>query len=253
MDKQDPFMRFDWYFTDVSKRDGTRYHSLNDKQEETSILMNLVEADTLVHFALWNELPKNHPVGELWLESQTDLLATIYLAYGGFYRQALAVLRCWFENVIHGVYFSAHYDQPTGRYEQWRQGKRKSPIKIEELAKSLASRNDMVVKVDEATFLKKLQLYSFLSEHVHAQGIDIYDLQKGRDNVPRYLSQSFDIWFEKVLEVFDTICFLYRIFYPNEISLYLKKSKKEIRWAYDLKKLLSSKMPKFGQLMGAVL
>lgn len=164
MKKQDPFMSFDWYFTDVSKRDAARYHALNDKQEKTSILMNLVEADTLVHFALWSELPKNHPVGELWLESQTDLLATIYLAYGGFFRQALAILRCWFEIAVNGVFFSANYIQKTSRYKQWRQGQRIAPANIQNIVRSLASRQDVVVNVDKVTILKKLKtLYSFLS------------------------------------------------------------------------------------------
>jgi len=251
--QEDPFMTFDWYFTDVSTRDGARYHALKDKQKETLILMNLVRADSLIHFALWSELPKNHPVGELWLESQTDLLATIYLAYGGFFRQALAVLRGWFEIAVHGVFFSTHYGQPTSPYEQWRKGQRNAPANIKNIARSLASRQDRAVQVDEDTIFKKLDpIYSFLSQHTHAQGLDMYDLQRGRDNVPRYLLKSFDVWYEKTLEVFDAICFLYSIFYPKEVALYLKKSSAETQRACDLRKLLSNATPEFDKLINAI-
>lgn len=254
MENEKPYLSFDWYFTDLSKRDGARFHALRDKEKETFVLIKLIEADSLVHFSLWSELPKNHPVGELWLESNTDLLATIYLAYGGFFRQALAILRCWFEIAIHGVFFSNHYGQPTSPYEQWRKGQRNAPANMVDVARSLASRQDMVVKVDEDTILKKLNpLYSFLSQQTHAQGLDVHDLQKGRDNVPRYLPRSFDIWYEKVLEVFDAFCFLYRIFYVNEITAYIRKTNAETQRTSELRKLLSTSIPEFGKLMNAVL
>ena len=122
------------------------------------------------------------------------------------------------------------------------------------VARSLASRQDVVVKVNEDTIFKKLDpLYSFLSQQTHAQGLDVYDLQRGRDNVPRYLPRSFDIWYKKVLEVFDIFCFLYGIFYVNEITAYIRKSDAEIQRAFELRKLLSNTIPEFGKLMDAVL
>jgi len=101
----DPFITFNWCFADVYKRDGARFHALEARKAETFVLMNLVEAHSLINFALWSELPKNHPVGELWLETQTDLEDSIYLAYGGFFRQALAIIRFWFEIAVHAFIF----------------------------------------------------------------------------------------------------------------------------------------------------
>jgi len=250
MEDRDPFMAFDWYFADVSEGDAARYHALEDKPLETSVLMNLVRADSLVHFALWDELPKNHPVAELWLETQTDLLATIYLAYGGFFRQAFTVLRSWFEIAVHGVFFSAHCGQPSGRYEQWRRGQRNAPARMEELAESLASRADKIIGVDKSTILQKIDpVYSFLSLQTHARGLNVYNLQDGRDNVPRYLPRSFDLWYGKVLEAFDALCFLYRVFFPKAIASYLGKSQAERGNAHELARSLSGAMPDFGNLM----
>jgi len=252
LSKNDPFLRFDWYFTDISLRDAARFHTLKARKAETFVLMDLASADSLVHFALYSKLPKNHPVGELWLETQTDLLASVYLAYGGFFRQALSILRCWFEIAVHGVYFSAYYGQKNSRYEQWRSGVRKAP-RMEDVAKSLASRKNMVLKVDKATILKKIKpIYSFLSQHTHAQGLNIHQLQKGRDNVPRFLPRSYDIWYNNVLKAFDSVCFLYRIFFPYEIASYLRGSKAELNRIRKLYKSLSTKLPDFRDLMNDV-
>lgn len=250
--KNDPFMGFDWYFTDASKENAARFHALKAKKAETIVLMDLTGADSLVHFALYSELPKNHPVGELWLETQTDLLASVYLAYGGFFRQALSILRCWFEIAVYGVYFSAYYRQKNSRYEQWRSGVRKGP-RMEDVAKSLASRKNMVLKVDEATILKKTRpIYSFLSQHTHGQGLDIHQLQNGRDNGPRFLPRSYDTWYNNVLEAFDSVSFLYRIFFPYEIASYFRGSKAELNRVRELYKLLSTKLPDFRDLMNDV-
>ncbi len=253
-EEQDPFSAFDWYFTDVSEEHAARLHALKDKSLETSILMKLLSADSIVHFALWSELPDNHPVGQLWLETQIDLLSTIYLAYGGFFRQALTVLRAWFEIALHGVFFSAHFGQSNGRYEQWRSGQRNAPAKMQEIARALASRSDKLVNTSENEILGVLDsVYSFLSMQTHAQGLDVYDLQEGRDNVPRYLPKSFNLWYENVLKAFDALCFVYRIFYTREIATYLKNSKPEMQRVQELNKTLSKLMPNFGMLIQDVI
>ena len=154
MKAKDPFFTFDWYFADTSKEDGARFHALKNKGKETLVLIELVEADSLVHFSLWSKLPENHPVEELWLESQTDLLATIYLAYNGFFRQALAILRCCYEIAVHVVFFSAHYGQPTSPYEQWRNGQRNAPANMLNVARSLATRQDMIIRLSEDTIFR---------------------------------------------------------------------------------------------------
>jgi hypothetical protein len=249
INEKDPFNAFDWNWSDGFKDHGARAQALIARPIETSILMNLKKADSLIHFALWSELPRNHPVGSLWLETNTDLLATIYLAYGGFFRQALTILRSWFELAIHGVYFSAHYVQPNARYKQWRQGKRNAPANIEKIARSLANRPNKLITVDEVKIIEKLSIYSFLSEHTHGQGLDIYDLQQGRDNVPRFLPRSFDIWYQKILEAFDSLCFFYRLFFRKEIALYLNKSEGELQRAQGLQKVFIPLMPEFTILM----
>ena len=246
----DPFFAFDWYFTDVSERDAARHHALADRPLETRVLRVSVIVDLYPLSALWTELPQNHPVAELWLESQTDLLATIYPAYGGFFRQSFTILRAWFEIAVHGVFFAAHYGQTSGRYEQWRRGQRNAPAKMRELAKSFASRGDKLLQVDEQAILGKLDpVYSFLSLQAHAKGLDIYDLQEGRDNVPRYLPKSYDLWYTKMLEAFAALCFLYRLYYSREIAAYLSKAPAELNRARELTGSLSGLVPDFVDLM----
>jgi len=247
----DPFFTFDWYFADASEGDSARCQALRAKSNETEKLMFLVEADSLVHFALYEELPRGHPIGELWLESQTDLLATIYLAYGGFFRQALTVLRAWFEIAVHGVYFSFHYGQPSGRYEQWRRGQRNAPARMGEIAKSLEARlGNTFQSIEQSPIYQKLHpIYAFLSQQTHAQGLDIYNLQNGRDNVPRFLPRSFDLWYEKVFEAFNAVIFLYRIFFKSAIRGYLCANPAEKERSRELAERMRSLLPEFYRLI----
>ncbi len=253
MKKRNPFYVFDWLFTDASD-DAARRFALIHRPKETEVLMDLIDVDALIHFPIWDVLPKEHPVGELWLETETDLKATIYLAYGGFFRQALTVLRSWFEIAVHGVYFSDHWGQPTERYEEWRKGERNAPAHIQDLARALASRTDMSMKVDEPAILARLEpVYSVLSKQAHAQGLDVFNLQEGRDNVPRFLEKSFDIWYRKVLEAFDAMCFLYEIFFLTPLATYFKKSPEETKRLQNVEKSLSGLMPSFAELVKHVL
>lgn len=240
---RNPFIVFDWHFTDASD-ESARSAALQDRPKETKVLMDLSTANTLIHFALWEQLPKGHPVAQLWLETETDLEASIYLAYGGFFRQALSVLRTWFELVVHGVYFSDHFGQPTGRYEQWRKGLRNAPAKMKPIAESLAARTDKKLEVSAEEIFNLLNpTYDFLSHQAHGSGLDVYDLQDGRDNVPRYLERSFTLWYEAVIRAFDAACFLYRVFFPSEVAGYLTDAPTEMRRALKVARLLSDKAP----------
>ena len=240
-DDRSPFTAFDWDYADQFE-DSARRTALDNRPAETDILMSLAKANSLIHFGLLCELSEHHPVAEMWLESQTDLLASVYLAYGGFFRQALAIVRSWFEIAVHALFFSAHYGQPTGA--------RNAPANMPALARSLANRPDKLVNIDESTILAKLDpIYSFLCEHVHAQGVDVHNLQQGRDIVPRYLPRSFEVWYEKLLEAFDSVCFLYKLFFSQHIASHLAKSETEKQSAQSLVGSLSGTLPEFSALM----
>jgi hypothetical protein len=245
--EDNPIHVFDWYFSDVSERDGARYHALADRPSETQQLISLISADSIIHFALWSDLPEGHPIRDLWSETSTDLLATIYLAYGGYFRQAFTALRSWFEIVIHGVYFADHYGQQSERYEQWRQGLRNAPINMGSIAASLASRTTSCgMHITKEAILTKLDsVYSFLSLHAHGRGLDKFDLQDGRDNVPRYLPKSFDLWIKSMFVTVDTAYFLYATFYLHEIRNYLGDSRLELERAIKLSQNIGNKLPHY--------
>lgn len=110
------------------------------------------------------------------------------------------------------------------------------------------------MQVDYPTIFGKLDpIYKFLSQNAHAQGLDVHDLQDGRDNVPRYLSRSFEIWYAKLLEAYDVMCFLYRIFYVKELSSYLARSAGEATNARRLSSALSPVLPNLEQLISKAL
>jgi hypothetical protein len=244
------YSAFDWYWSDGFARDSARSRAVAQRRGETGILVAVVHADSIVSFGLWSELPASHPVGELWLETQTDILATIYLAYGGFFRQAFTILRTWFELSVAGVFFSDHYRQPTSRYVRWRQGERQAPANMQDICHSLAARPSNNRSIPASVFLAKLDpLYSFLSKHAHGQGLDVFDLQDGRDNVPRFLGPSWDLWFTKALEVFDARCFLHDAFFVDPLAAHFASWPAERRRARLLARRLAEQVPIFAELI----
>jgi len=243
---------FDWDWSDTYRSESARAQALQHRPVHSRVLARVCEGDSLVNFALWSSLPQGHPVGELWLETQTDLHAAIYLAYGGYFRQAFVILRTWFELAIAGLYFANHYEQPNSRYRQWRAGSRQAPASMPMVATSLASHADKSLDVSADDIRQRLEpVYSRLSHHVHGQGLDVYDLQNGRDNVPRFLARSFDLWWTGVTEVFATICYLYRLFYTKELGTYFVSSKPELRRARVVGRSLERAVPEFLVLIHA--
>ncbi|MGH9439404.1 MAG: hypothetical protein ACRD22_16315 [Terriglobia bacterium] len=244
---------FDWYWSDSYRSESARSQALKHRPKQTRTLARICEGDSLINFALWSSLPQGHPVGELWLETQTDLHAAIYLAYGGYFRQAFVVLRTWFELAIAGLYFANHYKQPNSRYRQWRAGNRQAPANISAISLSLAKRADTARSISPDQIRQRVEpVYAQLSHQVHGQGLDVYDLQNGRDNVPRFLARSFDLWWSAATRVFATICYLYGLFYTAELATYFRNSKPEIQRARSVARSLKSAVPEFSALVQAV-
>lgn len=244
---------FDWDWSDSYRSESARSQALKHRPKKTRTLARICEGDSLMNFALWSSLPQGHPVGELWLETQTDLHAAIYLAYGGYFRQAFVVLRTWFELAVAGLYFANHYKQPNSRYRQWRAGNRQAPASMSAISLSLAGRADPARSISPDQIRQRLEpVYSQLSHHVHGQGLDVYDLQNGRDNVPRFLARSFDLWWSAVTRVFATICYLYGLFYTAELATYFRNSKPELQRARSAARSLKSAVPEFSALVQAV-
>lgn len=243
---------FDWYWSDVARTESARAQALRHRPKHTRTLAKICEGNNLIHFALWSSLPQGHPVAELWLETETDLHAAVYLAYGGYFRQAFVILRTWFELTVAGVYFANHYKQGNSRYRQWRAGSRQAPANMYKIAQSLAGHAPKSIQASRDAIQQHLEpVYSALSHHVHGQGLDVYDLQNGRDNVPRFLARSFDLWCSAAVQVFATICYLYTIFYAREAGAYFKVAKEELRRAQFLGRSLKSDIPEFAALIQA--
>ncbi|HUA69056.1 MAG TPA: hypothetical protein VMA13_10970, partial [Candidatus Saccharimonadales bacterium] len=132
----------------------------------------------------------------------------------------------------------------------WRSGNRQAPANMREIAESLSKRPGKLFEADFEAVRQKLEpLYGTLCHHVHGQGLDQYDLQDGRDNVPRFLEKSFDLWWQNLNEVFGAICYLYRLFYVKELRAYLVGSKSEMRHALSLKHALTKHIPDFALLI----
>lgn len=210
-------LTFDLRFSDSSPEESVRYVTFRKELNKLKRVGRIVNEESALRYTLFEKLPLNHPIAELWLESQTDLLSSTYLVLGGYYRQAVSCLRNWLELTLVGVYYDKYYRGATSRYNQWKAGKRKSP-KWRDLMDSLFSRPHIRMADGLIGLRNKIEKqYGRLSLFVHSRGIDVYNMQKGRDNVPRFLKQPFDIWLKNLNQTFEVTSSVLFAAYPNEL------------------------------------
>lgn len=114
---------FDFYWSDDSS-ESVRSNTFDKKKEILPEIERIINEDSEMNFKLFEKFGLQHPVFQLWLESETDIKASIYLCFGGYYRQAIAILRNWLELTLLAIYFSTHSQE----YEEWKKGIKKAPI-----------------------------------------------------------------------------------------------------------------------------
>ena len=181
---------FDFYWSDKS-RASVRSETLKDKKEFFPEIEKIIDKNSELNFKLFEKFGAQHPISQLWLESETDIKASVYLCFGGYYRQAIAILRNWLELTLLAIYFS---ERPQ-EYEEWKKGIKKSPVG-KPLIRKVFKEGDKKIVMKEKLEKECEEIYDKLSIFTHSRGIDKYKLQEGRDNVPRYLEKSFNLWFE---------------------------------------------------------
>lgn len=208
--------------------ESVRFDTFRNKGKQLLEVRNLVEVDSILNHAVFTKLGAEHPSSQLWLGSETDLKASIYLVLGGYYRQAVATLRNWLEIALTGIYFNQYCRGPSSRFNQWKAGVRQSP-KWPHLLDSLFRRAEFAAAHTRTNLRQELiNLYSELSSFVHSRGIEIYALQNGRDNVPRYIEHSFDLWLSLAKRTLSAISLVLIIEYESELRTYLQASPGEL-------------------------
>lgn len=230
---------FDLGFSDIWPNESVRSTTFEKKYEELEKIRNIKSGDSIVNFILFAKLGEEHPSAQLWLETDTDLSSSIYLLLGGYYRQALMCLRNWLELTLIGIYYNRYYKEKTSRYNQWKEGERQSPT-WRDLLDSLFSRTEFQKADNLIGLRKKLEiLYNELSEFVHNRGMSKHQLQEGRDNVPRYVENAFNIYYEMLQRTFDLLVLVLFTEYKNELEY-----TKEKEWE-EIEGLLTGKTRKF--------
>lgn len=228
------YSSFDLGFSDTYTRPGesARLDSFLKRLPQLRIVDEILEEESDINYTLWYSLPKGNPVGELWLEHQTDLRASIYLSLGGYYRQAISTLRNWLELCLVGVYYDRHWQDRNSRYDQWKKGIKKSPRNFEnDLLVSIFGREPLKTIEKQFKFRSSLTvLHRQLSAHVHNSGDVGTKLQKGRDNVPRFIRRSFERWYTLLRRTFTAIVVVFALSYQGLLrGYYMKKRGNLIR------------------------
>lgn len=230
-------LSFDLGFSDIYPDESVRFMTFRRKMKELGLFKKIINADSIINSFL--SFDTQHPQAQLWLESQTDLMASLYLILGGYYRQGFICVRTWFEITLLGIYYSKYYKGNNSRYDQWKRGVRRSP-NWKNLLKSLFSRPEFEIADKKIKLKSKLEeFYTELSAFVHNRGMLKYDLQKGRDNVPRFVDHAFDLYLDMVLRTFNMIALALYTCYREDLP---QLSSKEFT---ELEPLLTEETKKY--------
>ena len=208
-------------------RNSVRVQTFENQQSALLEVANLVRLDYILTEALFHILPYGHPTSELSTESETDFKASIYLALGGYYRQAIAALRGWLEIILTGIYYNRLYNYLDSPYDRFKQGCERSP-RWTNLLKDLFERENFA-RADREHNLKQLLKYFYddLSAFIHRRGFGQHDLQLRRD-IPRYDRDSFDLWLSQAKRASDATVQVLIVEYAQQLRQYFSTSSQEV-------------------------
>ena len=197
-------------FSDTYKDENVRdltFQGKIDILEHAVEIMNLEEA---MNSSVSQSQGTNIPTAEIYaIDFPSDLKASIYILLGGYYKQAILCLRNWLEMRLTGIYYN-FINKNKQEYEKWKKGdewtltgcrlirKLFGHIQFEQMNRKIGLRNQLE------------DLYEELSAFTPGKGLEEYDIQRNTKNVPRFNSQSVDLWFSFVRRIFQelVICFL---------------------------------------------
>jgi hypothetical protein len=163
-----------------------------------------------------------HPVYELYtLEAELDLGATILLSFSGYYKQAGMQMRSFLELAFLGTYYADHRDE----YEKWKLGQLRSPPfhgkgennVLNWIFAHTPLQNHPELK-DEVS-----GLYTELNKFVHTSAIDTLNLWKGRDNAPRFLPNTFRLWYKYLTTTYKLTAISLLLVYFDRIVEYVRE------------------------------
>ena len=198
-------------FSDLNDGENVRELTLQRRLDEIEAAVGMMTTEEALNFSLLMSYGVDHPSAELYAaDFPSALRASLYVLLGGYYRQAMACLREWFEIRLTGVYYGL-VERDVTRYAAWKSGAQ-GPIG-RGLVRKLFARAEFR-KTDGLELRQRLcDVYCQLSAFAHGSGLDQHGLQLETDNVPRCNPQSVDLWFEHVGRAFSEVVFCYFVAY----------------------------------------
>jgi len=215
--------RLDFFWSDYS-----RFQTFLNRKDRVREVLRIRDAFNSLRYVLFECFgvkDTHHPVYELVsLESELDFDASILLAFGGYYKQALMCLR----NVFELPYCAMYYDNHREEYSLWKKGQRRSPSFSKNILEFVFKETNLREHKDRWKPKIKSQ-YTYLSQFVHTSAIDKTELWKGRDNVPRFLPRSFDRWFDDLKNVSRIVTLSSIVQWGQPMRFVLRKDKSGMR------------------------
>lgn len=195
------------------------------------------------HDVLESSYTDEDPFFLMNIETSANIEASIILAVNGFYRQAITLLRCWFENSMYSIYFHDH----SVEFDKWGMGSL-SPKKMFML--NFKEFNDYIFqfenfdKFDEIykkNYKKKKEAFSFktfrdwieiiyneTSAYVHGRGFyrsSLEGITVKMGETQFYNKEYFMLWYNIFSNILQAIIISFLLYNPKLMNRFRKNRK----------------------------
>lgn len=206
---------FDWSDELAEAVRPTTFHS---EPGRTDLLRGMNEALSVLSFSMFQTLGRDHPFAYVWYELQTDVNASVYLAYGGYYKQAFSPLRSWLQLAYAGAFFETRPNDFRG----WRDDLNDTPSVRTVCTQLWPERTPQWA-------IGARELEESLGRTIHNRGLGRSRFQDGRDNVPRYVAHAYGQWFNAFERCFAAYIVLIAETHSDDARAYLSGAPEETR------------------------
>lgn len=231
-----------YLITDIG-REGKRTFkiTLNNHQDDLELIDKYYDCWLTLNQIIRSYYKGPNELTILNSESEFNIEGSIILALNGYYKQAISLLRSWFETSLYGIYF---VDHPV-EFDKWSLGiKSQKGFRInfsnelipyifqfrnflifEEERKKIWQKYKSLIKFK--TFREHIDnLYDELSAHIHGRGYhrsSLSSIEFNKFALKMYNKKNFQFWMNLFIHVHQSLVLSFLLYNPKLLNKHRKK------------------------------
>ena len=218
--------------------------TLNNHQDDLELIYDYFDCWTTLNEIIRSHYKGPNVIGFLNTESEFNIEGSIILALNGYYKQAISLLRSWFETSLYGIYFVDHPVEQA----RWDRGdihiKNQKVFRtnfsgqlipylfqfenfliFEEEHEKIWQKNKSVIKFK--SFRERLiGLYDELSAHIHGRGYlrsSLSSIRFHKGVLKMYNKENFQLWRNLFIYVHNSLVVCFLLYNPKLLNRHRRK------------------------------